>query len=378
MKSRAVVHAHDPADLARRVLLALLWLGTFALAVAALIGMVPSFSLAAVPSGAAAERFTIAGDHVIVYDLAGAIEVLPGSGPDVVVDVMRGGRAGGTLKVATGAIEGRPTLRVLFPMNRILYPAGRSNTNGIAVRPDGTFGGKIPGLFPRRVSVSSRGFGDEAWADLRILVPAGRTLEVRVGVGAMNARGVEGTLTLDSHAGPVLVDGLRGDLSVDTGSGAVAVKGIEGDLLVDTGSGSVTLDAVHGRKVSIDTGSGEVSGRDVRAENLLVDTGSGRVAIEQVRAPRVKIDTGSGGVTLGLLEDVDDVLVDTGSGGVTLRVPGTLGAALDIDTGSGGIESEVPITMLRRESGELHGQLGDGRGHILIDTGSGGVRLVKI
>ena len=116
---------------------------------------------------------------------------------------------------------------------------------------------------------------------------------------------------------------------------------------------------------------------DSSADDLLVDTGSGHVALEAVRAPRIKVDTGSGGVTLGLLADVENLLVDTGSGGVTLRVPAMLGAALDVDTGSGGIESEVPITITKRESGELHGVLGDGRGHIVIDTGSGGVRLVK-
>ncbi len=378
MKSRAAVLVHDPARRIRSLLIGLLWLATLALALAAFSSMVPRLALAAdTGTSAALERHTVTGDRVIVYDLAGAIEVVTGTGPDVVVEVRRGGRDAGALRIATGPIDGHPTLRVIFPGRRIVYPASRSETNGIAVRDDGTFGGKNTNFWSKRVSISRHGFGSEAWADLRILVPRGRTLEVRLGAGAMSAHGVEGALTLDTHAGPVLVDGVVGSLVVDTGSGAVGVKNVRGDLLVDTGSGAVTIEGVHGAKVSIDTGSGGVSGSDVQAGDLLVDTGSGHVAIEGVRAPRVKVDTGSGGVTLGFLEDVENVLVDTGSGGVLLRVPATLGAELDVDTGSGAIESDVPLTLLHREHGEMQGTIGDGKGHILIDTGSGGVRLVK-
>ena len=51
---------------------------------------------------------------------------------------------------------------------------------------------------------------------------------------------------------------------------------------------------------------------------------------------------------------------------------------LDVpDTGSGGIESEIPIQITRRERDRLVGQIGDGRGRIVIDGGSGRVRLKK-
>jgi DUF4097 and DUF4098 domain-containing protein YvlB len=121
-----------------------------------------------------------------------------------------------------------------------------------------------------------------------------------------------------------------------------------------------------------------VDARRVTARDVLVDTGSGHVALEEVRAPRIKVDTGSGGVTLGLAADVENVLVDTGSGGVTLRIPGMLGAMLDVDTGSGGIDCDVPLQLIHKEHGELRGRIGDGAGTIHLDTGSGGVRIVKL
>jgi lia operon protein LiaG len=379
MKSRVVALVHDPAERIRHLLLVILWLATLALGVAGLLSMAPRLALAAGVASGAAERYTVTGERIAIYDLAGALEVVPGDGSDVVVEVRRGGRDANTLRVAQGIIDGRSTLRVLFPDKRIVYPNGHSTTNNIRVNADGTFGGRGHGLevFARRQTISDRGAGAQAWADLTIRVPRGRTLEVRLGVGGISAQGIEGAVTLDTYSGAVRAQRIKGSLLVDTGSGAVEVQDIDGELLVDTGSGAVTLMRVRGPRLVIDTGSGGVSGNELTTRDLMVDTGSGHVALEAVRAPKIKVDTGSGGVTLGLLEDVDDVLVDTGSGGVTLRVPAMLGAEVDIDTGSGGIDSEVPLTLRSKEHGELHGTIGDGRGRILVDTGSGGVRLVR-
>jgi lia operon protein LiaG len=386
MKSRAVALAVDPAGRIRALLLTLLWLGALALTVAALLSTAPTLSLAApakavtatpAPAAPSGERYTVAGDRIVLYDLAGHIDVVAGSGPDVVVEVRRGGPDAGQLRVESGPIDGRSTLRVIFPGGRIVYPEGHSNTNNIRVRQDGTFGGSGLGILGHSVSIDTHGSGTQAWADLRVYVPRGRSCEVRLGVGAVNATGTEGPLTIDTYSGGVNASNVRGALSIDTGSGGVDVNGHEGDLNADTGSGGVRLSGIRGQRVHVDTGSGSVTGSEVRCDDLYVDTGSGEVTLEKVAAPKIKVDTGSGSVTLGLLEDVDNVLVDTGSGGVTLRVPSTLGAILEVDTGSGGVDAQVPLASVHREDGELRGVIGDGRGRIAIDTGSGGVQLLK-
>jgi DUF4097 and DUF4098 domain-containing protein YvlB len=56
-------------------------------------------------------------------------------------------------------------------------------------------------------------------------------------------------------------------------------------------------------------------------------------------------------------------------------VPGSLGAAINAETGSGGISYDVPITVTHRERDQLAGRIGDGRGRIEIDTGSGAIRI---
>src|SRR5690348_10211730 len=80
------------------------------------------------PLGAQAERHHIGGDRVAIYNLAGKVRVEGGSGSDVIVEVTRGGRDGDQLRVEQGSIRGRETLRILYPSDRIVYPAlGRND-----------------------------------------------------------------------------------------------------------------------------------------------------------------------------------------------------------------------------------------------------------
>jgi hypothetical protein len=330
----------------------------------------------AAASATAAERVTVRGANVAIYNLAGKVEVVPGTGSEVVVEIARGGRDASDLELETGLIHGRSTLRVIYPSDRIRYPGAHGTVNGMHVARNGTWGDKSIGLGARRVTISNRGGGMEAWADLRILVPKGLKTGVWLGCGEVHATGVDAELQLDTHAGSVEASDIAGALNIDTGSGSVEVRGVRGDLLVDTGSGSVIVAEARGGTISLDTGSGSVEGTGLDADRVKVDTGSGSVMLSSVSAPDVQVDTGSGTVYLDLDDDVDNVLVDTGSGGVTLNVPPSLGARIDVETGSGGISSEIAMQSITRRHGELHGRIGDGQGRIVIDTGSGGVRLM--
>ena len=89
------------------------------------------------------------------------------------------------------------------------------------------------------------------------------------------------------------------------------------------------------------------------------------------------MDTGSGSVTLDLTIDVDLLDIDTGSGNVTVTIPDDLGAELNIESGSGGIDFDMAVTVRRSNRREMQGSIGDGRGVIRIDTGSGSVRFVR-
>lgn len=323
-----------------------------------------------------AERYTLGGAEVTVYDPAGRVQLVGGSGSDVVVEVTRGGRDAARLRVASPA--GGRTFAVIAPDRDLVYPAmGQRGQTTLRVRSDGTFDGD-GGMFGReRLTIRGEGSGAEAWADLVVRVPRGRQVTVRLGAGAALATNVEGDLKLDVYSAEVTTEHTRGRLDVDAGSGRVRVSDAEGsEVLLDTGSGSVEVRGVRADRFKLDAGSGSTAGGEIAARDVDLDTGSGSLRLDRVRARTLKLDSGSGDVELELLEDVDDLRVDSGSGGVTLRLPTSLGAELDVDTGSGGIETEVPVQVTRRERDHLTGRLGDGRGRIAIDAGSGRVRLL--
>jgi len=335
-----------------------------------------TLALAFATSGLGAqETHRISGNEITVYNLAGHAEVVRGSGSDVVVKVTRHGADADRLTIETGEVRGRETLRVVYPDDRIIYSElGRGSRTTVNVREDGTF---WDGSRGDRVEVRGSGRGLEAWADLVVEVPEGKDFALYLAVGDAEARGLQGEIKLHTGSGSVEATDISGALVLDTGSGSAQASGVRGDLTVDTGSGSVTVRDVTGGAVSLDTGSGGVRGGGIQASSLRVDTGSGSIDLDEVSSPDIVLDTGSGGVDLVLLTDVDRLDVDTGSGSVTIRAPADLGGEVDIETGSGGIDLDFAVEVRRVRRDHVTGRLGDGRGRIRIDTGSGGVRLLK-
>jgi hypothetical protein len=342
---------------------------------------IPAALALPVLAGQEPERFPLCGEHVAVYNLAGRVALERGNGPDVVVEVTRGGSDAERLRIETGPVRGRQTLRVRYPSDHVTYAggAGYGMSSTLRVQDDGTFGDsdgdRASGRAGREVRVTTRRGGLEAHADLKILVPPGQRVSLYLGVGHAAVRGVQGDLRLDVAAADVTASRTSGSLIIDTGSGSIELADAEGEVVLDTGSGSVRAARVRGPKLSIDTGSGSVAvdGADVR--QLVIDVGSGGVDATAVRAPDIIVDTGSGSVRLDVLEDVESLMIDTGSGSVTLTIPPTLGAEIEIDTGSGTIELGFPVEATRISRSHLKGTIGDGRGRIVVDTGSGGITL---
>jgi hypothetical protein len=346
-------------------------------------------------AGAAAqqpERFTLSGSDVAIYNLAGAVAVEPGSA--LTVQVTRGGAAGSRLTVEQDEIDGRETLRVRYPADEVVYGGLQpGSSTELRVREDGTFGdgdyhhdddddghrrhGRHDDRGGRRVRISGSGDGLAAHADLRIQVPAGQEVAVYLAVGKVSVANVDGRLHVDAHSAPVTARGTRGELSVDVGSGTVNVSGAEGVLSVDTGSGTVEVSRFRGTELSVDTGSGEVTATDIQSRELRIDTGSGDIRVSGATAPTVTLETGSGGVTADLRAEVAALVVETGSGDIAVTAPGSLGAELEIETSSGDIETDFPLQVTRHSRDHLVGRIGDGKGRIAIETGSGDVRLLK-
>jgi hypothetical protein len=326
------------------------------------------------------ERFPLDGAEVAIYNLAGTMKVEGGTGDRVIVEVMRVGGDAARLKIETGELRGRNTLRVRYPEDRIIYPQlSWSSRSTFSVDDDGTFGdgGNHRWNDRRRVEVRNSGSGLEAHADLRVIVPKGKVVHVRNGVGETTIDNVDGTLDVSVAASRVRASHVRGSLTLDSGSGGIEVADITGDLNLDTGSGGATIDGVRGGKLTMDIGSGSLRGRAIEVNELTADVGSGGIRLAAVKTPRLHLETGSGGSEVELIAPVEEVSIEAGSGGVTLRLPANTGATFDIETGSGGIDTDFEVKVKRLERRALHGTVGDGRSRIRIEAGSGTVRVLK-
>lgn len=324
-----------------------------------------------------AERHTLSGERVEIWNLAGRAVLEPGSGREVIVDVQRGGDEGDRLTVeASGA-----RLVVRYPDRDIVYRSGR-NWHGqvrLRVEDDGTFGNDGEDWGGRTVSIRESGGGLEAHADLRIAVPEGQRLTLHVGLGEIEVANVNGVLDLRTRASMISGRDLKGELSARTGSGRIDISRAElARLVASTGSGGMDLVGVSARELRASTGSGTIEGRDVTAERFEASTGSGGVRMESVTTSDLRASSGSGGVRLELTGTPRDATIRSGSGGVSLTLPSSANAELDLRTGSGGISTEFAVSMESVRRNELRGRIGSGtEGRIRVTTGSGGVRLYR-
>lgn len=342
--------------------------------------------LALAPAALAAqqvERYTLEGDDVAIYNLAGALAVEPGTG-SLAVELVRGGPDATRLRVERGEWGGRETLRVVYPSQTVAYAgleAGSSTT--LRVRENGTFGDHDhdddEDDRPRGRTVRiTRDRGDlRAHADMKVRVPAGHQVAFHLAVGRVSVTNVNGEIVVDTHSAPVTATGAKGSLSVAVGSGSVRVSGAEGGLSVDTGSGNVEVTGFRGDELSVDTGSGQVSGSDLGARRIHVDTGSGDIELTAVTCPELALETGSGSISTDVRGPVRDLSLETGSGDISVRAPATLAGEVEIETASGEIETDFPIQVTRHARDHVVGRIGDGVGRVAIETGSGDVRLLK-
>ncbi len=338
------------------------------------------------------QRYTITGTDAAVYNLAGSVKIGPATGTAVVVDVTRGGKDAGQLRVDTGVIRERQTVRVLYPDDDIVYRGGGNHgenwSTTLDVRDDGTFGDEDGGHHGRkwggghrvRISGWEGGSGVESWADLQIGVPKGQRIAVYLAVGKVTATNVNGEVRIDVSSADVTSQGSQGTLSIDAGSGDVKVSSAQGSLDLDTGSGNVTVTGSNGDDLRIDTGSGDVAVDGARVNTLMIDTGSGDVTADSVRGDELKFDTGSGDVRVGVVADATPSLIDidTGSGNATVTLPTAFGGHVVLDTGSGEIDlGGIAVTVSKLENDHVEGRIGTGTARLHVETGSGDVRLKK-
>ncbi|HLZ44428.1 MAG TPA: DUF4097 family beta strand repeat-containing protein [Gemmatimonadales bacterium] len=346
-------------------------------------------ALLSLPAAAQTSRYVLKGDSVAIYNLVGELRVEAGTGSDVVVELERQGAGASKLDVQSGPLRGRETLRVIYPEDVIVVPEwGRGSSTTIRVRDDGTFGNEGDGghhrhgFFEegREVRIVGRGRYDglEASAALHVAVPAGKNVALHLGVGKAFVSNVDGMIHVYVASADVAADRTKGALHVATGSGDVDVRTAAGEVNLETGSGDVTLSGMDGSRLTLNTGSGNVTVTDAKAPNVHVETGSGDIEATSTSGDDLSFETGSGNVNVALAATFRSVRINTGSGDVTLKVPPSIGAEVQLDTGSGEIDlGGLSLQVRRIQHDHVTGTIGDGKGRLSVETGSGDVHLQK-
>ncbi len=355
--------------------------------VSVLVPVLMALGVGAALAGEFEREFTFATDDLQVENMIGNVRVVEAQGKTFEIQVVVRGEDATEdfLEFVTLADDG-DALVIQFPIKKhqkYVYPhLGRGNKTTFHYRNEGDHGNSwlrkiFSGLNGTKITVQGRGNGKEVWADVTIAVPRGATLEVRQGVGGIQATKLQADLNLDISAGGIEVWQVIGDVLVDTGSGSVVAKQIEGELNIDTGSGSVEVRDCEGSSIMVDTGSGSVVAEDLKCDKLLVDTGSGSVKARRVQTDQALIDTGSGSVMLQLDRMGDGkFVIDTGSGGIELVMPADASARISVDTGSGSIDNDFPgAEVLSKDRGEMELVVGDGQTRVRLDAGSGSVSI---
>jgi DUF4097 and DUF4098 domain-containing protein YvlB len=339
--------------------------------------------------GVAPGRHVLEGPEVSIYNIAGEMHVAEGTGRSVVVEVTPGGRDGGRLTVEETTEKGHPVLRVNYPEDHIVY---REFGFG---PPDGVSSSSLD-YDGRRIYVSGRGSGMEAHADIRVLVPRGKTVHLHLAVGRGFIAGVDGDLSFKGASSSVQVERATGALAIDigsgniqvsrsqariaaqTGSGNISISEVDGDLAADAGSGNIDLKRVGAEKISLDAGSGAINGSDIRVSSMSADCGSGEIDLDGTSAGKLSLEAGSGSIHLRLAKNIDELAIEAGSGSVRLEAPESLSARFRIECPKRNLHIGFPFESERNEDDMTVGTIGSGHGSIHIEAGSGSVDLARM
>ncbi len=192
-----------------------------------------------------------------------------------------------------------------------------------------------------------------AWVKLEIITPTSTTLDMEVGSGSLEVRGLDGAISVHTGSGSIELRGVTGSVDASTGSGGITVVGPRGEVKVHTGSGKIDIGEVKGM-IDASTGSGSLSVHDA--------------------AGQVQLETRSGSIEYRGMP-ADDCSFETGSGSITLDLPADLDMAVDLSTNTGNVDISCDLVgSATRSSAE--GVIGDGfKGKIYAHTGSGSVEM---
>ena len=169
-----------------------------------------------------------------------------------------------------------------------------------------------------------------------LAVPAGSSLDAKVGAGKVTTEGVLGDVNVRNGAGEIRVEQAR-RTTLYSGAGSIQAGRVSGPLQVTNGAGSIrvgTLDGEgHVKNSTGNTAFGQVAGP------LTVKSVTGDVTIEQLDGS-AEIKCAHGEVRIDQV-GTGEVRIDGGYGSIEVGVPEGTAAWLDIASRHGQVRNEL-------------------------------------
>lgn len=198
------------------------------------------------------------------------------------------------------------------------------------------------------------------------------------------ARSVEFDLTVPSAMSVSLegvnldVDarGVGGTVEIETIQGDVTLFGGRRDVVLHTVSGDLVLEGPDGR-IELASTNGDIHVTDA-AGGIRVETVNGDVTLSGVRSDAVDAATVNGDVEYhGTILDGGRYSFTTHNGDMALSIPEGANVTVSVSTFQGEFESEFPVTLTETAEGgrRFTFVMGDGSASLRIETFGGEIRL---
>ena len=184
---------------------------------------------------------------------------------------------------------------------------------------------------------------------VRLKVPIGSQLALKVGSADISAVGRYGEAHLNIASGDAYVEHITGALNANAASGDLRVDRIDGQLRTNSASGDVSIGYVAG-DATVHAASGDIAIGRADA-SLHAVTASGDISIDRVSRGQVRMRSASGDVVIGV-------------------TPGT-GVWLDLSTSLGDAHSDLRMT-------EAPSNHGGADLHLQVRTISGDVHVRRV